>query len=597
MQVEYINGLGIYRAFYSGYQRLLEKRDYLNKINFYPVPDGDTGTNLASTFSSIADSLKAERSVNKVFGSMAEAVLEGARGNSGIIVAQFISGLKRESEGMDKMHMRDFSRAAEKASRYTYAAVSDPVEGTILTVIKDWAAALNNLSARAADVQELFREALRYAEKSLEKTKTVLEENKRAGVEDAGASGFVAFLSGLNAFIVDGIPPIHLGKSRRLDIQVDKAVHPLENMDSIKHRYCTEALLTGENLDPDKIRGILKDSGDSLIVSSSGNSARVHIHTNTPADVFFKLRGLGRIKKEKVDDMLIQYKAAHETHSPVALVTDSIADLPAEIKDRYSIHMVPQRVLWGEDSYLDRLTISPETFYPYLDGEKNYPTSSLPEEVNIENLFSFLSSNYSSALVLPVGAKLSGTKAAFDRVKDRVQGPGFKISVMDTKLNSAAQGLLVLTAAEALAEGKTLEYTEKLVEEEIKKIKIFVAVSTFKYMIRSGRVSPLKGLIANTLNLKPIVSLDAEGKGTAFGKAFSQKSLQKKVVNLAEKFHKESGIRRYAIVHAAAEHKARAFAEDMEKVLGRPPLYIMEISPVVGLHAGVGAVAVAIQTE
>ena len=164
-------------------------------------------------------------------------------------------------------------------------------------------------------------------------------------------------------------------------------------------------------------------------------------------------------------------------------------------------------------------------------------------------------------------------------------------------MNSAAQGLLVLSAAEAAEAGMSAEEIVRLVETEREKIKIFVAVSTFRYMIRSGRVSPLKGFIASALNLKPIVSLDSEGKGVAFGKAFSRRALQKKVVRLVGELHREKIVRRYVVVHAAASRRAESFAGLLEEAIGFPPHYIMEISTVVGLHAGVGAVAVALQLE
>ncbi len=599
----HITGVAIYEAFHSGYQEVVSRRSYLNRINFFPVPDGDTGTNLVSTFSAIADSLRAERSVHSMLSAMADAAMEGARGNSGIIIAQFISGLKRETHGHDRLDARQFSRAALGASRYADAAVSEPAEGTILTVIRDWASALIHLSEKIPEPGRLLHEAFVHAGATLEKTRTGTEANRKAGVEDAGASGFVSFLEGLNGYIAEGKRFRHGAGAAggaglmRLDIQKEAPGHGATSIESIGFRYCTEALIEGENMDPETLRDTLKGLGDSLIVSTDGDRARIHIHTDEPAALFLELRRFGTIKKEKVDDMILEYRASREEHPETAIVTDSIADLPADLMDRYRIHMVSQKLLWNGSTFLDRLSISPETFYPYLDGSSEYPTSSLPEERDIANLISFLSTHYRSAVMLPVGARLSGTKALFDRVNEGMGRDDFRATVIDTRMNSAAQGLLVLTAAEAAEAGMSAEQVIQLVEAEREKIKIFVAVSTFRYMIRSGRVSPLKGIIASVLNLKPIVSLDGGGKGIAFGKAFSQKALQKKVVRIVEKLHREKGVRRYAVVHAAASHKAESFAGKIEKAIGIEPHYIMEISPVVGLHAGVGAVAVAVQLE
>jgi hypothetical protein len=340
-----ITGVGIYEAFFSGYQEVVNRRSYLNRINFFPVPDGDTGTNLVSTFSAIADSLKAERSAHAIFGTMADAA---------IIIAQFISGLKRETRGHERLDARQFSLAALGASRYADAAVSEPAEGTILTVIRDWATALIRLSEKIPEPGRLLHEAFAHAGASLEKTRTGTEANRKAGVEDAGASGFVSFLEGLNGYIAEGKRFRRSVSTARLDIQKEAAGHGAASIGEIGFRYCTEALIEGEHLEPVVLRGALKGFGDSLIVSTE------------------------------------------------------------------------------------------------------YPTSSLPEERDVANLFSFLSTHYTSAVMLPVGAMLSGTKALFDRINEGM-GDDFGATVIDTRMNSAAQGLLVLSAAEAAEAGDERE--------------------------------------------------------------------------------------------------------------------------------------------
>jgi len=139
-----------------------------------------------------------------------------------------------------------------------------------------------------------------------------------------------------------------------------------------------------------------------------------------------------------------------------------------------------------------------------------------------------------------------------------------------------------------------LEELSALAENLKRRIKIFVGVNTFKFMVKGGRVSPLKGMVAALLNLKPIISLDTEGRGTAFDKSFSAQGLLKKIAVLVKNIQKTRGIEEYTVVHAAAPERAREFASLVETITGKKPTYITDISPIVGMHSGKGAVAIGI---
>lgn len=177
---------------------------------------------------------------------------------------------------------------------------------------------------------------------------------------------------------------------------------------------------------------------------------------------------------------------------------------------------------------------------------------------------------------------------------EKLETEGYPVRVVDTRLNSAAQALVVLEAARAAAAGARFDDVVRTAEQARDRTKIFVGVHTLRYMVRGGRVSRLKGVAAAALNLKPVVTLDAAGRGAAFGKAFSQKGAVRKILDTVSRIHTEHGIARYAVVHAAAPDQAEVFAKQLEAIVGIPPEYIMEISPIVGSHAGKGALAVAV---
>lgn len=597
--VRALNGYILYNSFISGYENLLKNKNRINEINVFPVPDGDTGNNMVSTFHSTIQVPVVSRSVSLTMHGIADRALSGARGNSGIIVAQFLNALSIECADKVTMTTREFGKALQNAAAHTYSAIENPQEGTLITIFRIWSDEMFRLGEFVHDFREVFSQSIHAARLALDRTMDQLAILRNAGVVDAGASGFVSFLEGVALMITTGVvPPKRIAFPLSAEDK-DEATHEIpDSADTITFKYCTEALVlrrrseSGAIMDATAaLRHALAALGDSLIISEGRDKLKVHIHTDEPAKLFLALKDYGRVIEQKVDDMRIQFSAAHHPVSRIAIVTDSIADIPQELLERYQIHVIPQKILWGDDEYLDRLTISAETFYPYLDGRVDYPSSSAPDPHRVDQMLSWLASHYESIIAIPVGKSQSGTWQVMRNSADKLAQHGYPVTVVDSKLNSAAQGLVVLAAAEDAASGLDRDDVLKRVSVNIAKARILVSVATFKYMVRGGRVSALKGFFAALTNLKPIVSLDQEGKGTAFGASFSQEGSKKKILR-SVRAHRES-ISRYAVVHAGVPERACRYADELGVILGRPPEYIMEISPVVGIHAGIGAVAVA----
>ncbi len=587
MKIGYLDGNRLYYAFLVGGDAVIKDQNYLNKINVFPVPDSDTGTNLASTMRSIAEGARLDRSVSSTLSSIADAALSGARGNSGLIFAQFLYGLSEEIQNFKRLSPKHFAESVKNATQKTYKAIVSPVEGTMLTVMNDWADAIYSKRTTTKDFVELLVSSLQAAQKSLAETPRKLAVLAKAGVVDAGAKGFVDFLEGITQFIKIGKLK-HLSKPEKIPEESEVHVHADRN--SISHRYCSEALLVGENMSLNKIKEDLHSFGDSAIVAGFEKKARLHIHTDNPADLFFKLKDYGSILQIKADDMLRQYEASHERKAKIALVTDSACDLPQEIIDEHQIHVIPFHISFGESLFLDRVTITPQQFYTLLQTRKEHPKSSQPSRKFVQDLFSFLASHYESMIVINISDRLSGayrlSREASDATGDH------SISVINSRQLSVSLGLIVYRAALAIQEGKSYTEISKLTNDWIAKAKILVDVQTLEYMVRGGRVSPLKGLLAKILNLKPIISLDSEGKAVGYGKSFSRGQNMKKIISAIKKIQKEGDIWNYAIVHAQNRDRAEKYAELLQNALGRPPLYIMDISPVVGVHNGIGAVGI-----
>ncbi|GCD11971.1 DAK2 domain-containing protein [Clostridium tagluense] len=588
MKVNNVNGEVLYNAFLSGVIHVRKQKNALNKMNVFPIPDGDTGSNLISTMNAIIEETKFENSIKATINSMADAALIGARGNSGIIFAQFINGINEEINDTEVLTISTFAEALKRAVPYAYKAILNPVEGTMITVIREWSEAVYKLKDATKNFEEIIISTLEDAKISLANTPNLLEILKKHSVVDSGASGFVSFLQGIVNFLKD--KNIIKLKLHMEEILLEEEAYNFTA--DITYRYCTEALISNENLNSDEIKNEIKHLGDSLIVAGNSKKIRIHIHTNKPDELFYILREKGKIVQQKVDDMKKQYEVVNNRKSKTAILTDSIADLPEALIEKYQIHVIPLNLIIEDSPYLDKLTIKPDKFYSMIDSLKEYPTSSQPTIKSVENIFSFLVSHYESIITIIVSKEMSGTFNAVQKASEKFIEEGKKITVINSKLNSGAEGLLVLEAAKLLESGKNYEQVVEIIEETINRAKIYVSVNTFKYMVRGGRVSAMKGFIGKILNLKPIISIDENGKGIAFGKTFSTKANTKKILDIVKKANQENRIISYNVVHANCHIKASELALKLTENLGQAPEYITEISPVVGLNAGIGAIAV-----
>ena len=592
MEIKTLNGEKLYNCFLSGAREVIRNRKDLNQINVFPVADGDTGNNLASTMNSIITTSQAAESASETMNSIADAALTGARGNSGIIMAQYINGLNLALGNCQEIGVREFADSVRMAVPHAYQAIAAPVEGTIITVIREWAETVYQMKEQAADFNELLAQPLETADRVLRQTTSMLKVLERSKVVDSGAKGFVHFIRGFTDFIRTGM----MMQSPEITDELTGTAEIVDGEPTF--RYCTEALLTSEmTLDQEAIKSALNQYGDSLIVAGNPGKVRIHIHSDEPQLVMNTLRNFGTIVQQKADDMRRQYESTFSRKFKIALVTDSIADLPQELIDQHQIHMVPLNIMVGESGYLDKVTMTPDIFYKLADTLEEYPSSAQPAPKTIESLYQTLLAHYDEILVISVASVQSGTYSVFSQTAREMTLKGKRIEVIDSRQNSGAEGLLVLKAAELIEAGLSMDEIIEEINLLRGNTKILVSVNTLKYMVRSGRLSKASGMAGRLLNLKPVISLDETGKGIIAAKTLSARANIRKILELIEADDNQKTITRYAIVHANDEVRAKDLAERMEEILQRKPEYIMNISTIVGMSAGQGSVAAAYQYE
>lgn len=583
-------------AFHQGAIQLINEKQVLNQINVFPVSDGDTGSNLASLMQTILEETSEESStVVEVFEQVADASLLGARGNSGIIFAQYFNGIYNHLLQMEeKETVQSFVQSVRSAITEAYQAIERPVEGTIITVIRSWAEALD-VSDSFATLETLLPHALIKAKQALNNTTNQLKILKKNQVVDAGAKGFYLFLEGFTEALVAKKPALHLVQSATSTVSIERSMEAHMHTEEPVYRYCTEILLDHVTLTKEELQNNLRSFGDSLIVAVNRGKARVHIHSNQPAEVLGYLSSVGKPIQQKADDMLLQYQVNQRRKAPIALVTDSIADIPAEYLLNHQIHVLPMNILMGDTSYIDKITLLTQQFLTLSKQTEEPATSSQPALKTVEQLFSFLETRYEAILVITVAGKLSGTYFTVKEAAKRKHA--IPIEVIDSRQNSAAQGLLVMQANEWIQAGIPFKTLKSRLAKKREEIEILVSVDDLNPMIRSGRIPQAVGRVAKGINLKPIVSLDEYGEGKLSSFALSRRGNERKIFRKLVKVNNEHGLKRYAIIHVGNEDKAILWGRKLTEQLGFPPSFITDSSTVIAMSAGEGSIAVAYEME
>jgi DAK2 domain fusion protein YloV len=297
------NGWTLLRMLESAVDWLEPSAESLDALNVFPVPDGDTGTNMlltvraALTAASSAGASAAGASAAAVSAAMARGAMEGARGNSGIILSQFFRGLAFALEAREVCSPEDLAAAFTRAESFARAGISDPTEGTILTVLADVARALSEGPAsNGGSLAAALETAVEAAAASTERTPSLLPVLRESGVVDAGAKGMLLILEGCLCALEDG-----RAAAARAPLPASMPSRFPNRAGS--YGFCTEFLLSGESLPLASVRARLEQQGTSVILVGDGATARVHIHTNQPEAVIEYARSVGSVSRLEVQDL------------------------------------------------------------------------------------------------------------------------------------------------------------------------------------------------------------------------------------------------------------------------------------------------------
>lgn len=580
------------RALVAGMRRVLEQRDHLNRINVFPVPDGDTGSNLAFTLGVILDNSLSRPSshAGALLRAVAEDAIEGARGNSGAILAQFFCGFSEAVGEAHHLTAGALARAAQAGACQARAAIAQPREGTVLSVIQAFADALPE---PLGDLPAGFGRAVEQARRALAETPRQLAVLRQAGVVDAGAQGFVDLVEGIHAFILSrkSVPA-----SRAVPAGEDESISLEWHAQADAERpWCSECVLEALALDRDGLRVALQGLGaDSVVLAGLAQRLRLHAHVADPGALFELVGRFGTVRARKAEDMRAQNRAA-QRRGAVAVVTDSASDLPIGIGEQLPLELVPVRVSLGEEDFLDRVSISPAELNRRMRSAAMLPRTSQPPPGDFRRCFELLLAHTREVVYVGLTRALSGTLQAGEAAAARC--PNGRVHVVDSGQVSCAQALLAMAAAESAAGGATASEVMARVEALKSRTFLFAAARDAQHAVRGGRIPAWVLPIARALGLTIIARMRADGRLAVRSALLGQRRVAERFARHVAR-HVPGGQRwRLMVGHCDAADDATVLLDALRRRLPIERDWLVETGPAIGAHAGPGTLVVGLQID
>lgn len=594
--IAYLDGPRLRRSLLAAADWVDAGRDELNRINVFPVPDGDTGTNFATTLRAVATRLRSlpdHAPLPTVTREMAEASVLAARGNSGMLFSQFLLGFRDALGDREVASAVEVAGAIRSGANRLSSSLDEPVEGTILTVSREVADAADRAARETPNFEELMRRVLTHGERALAQTPELLEALREAGVVDAGAKAFVRVLEGIMR-LIEGDPIVPLATAPAYTVPDAAAL--AEVAAERDYGFCTEVLVRGDPLPATtEVRRELRPLGGSIVVLSTGDLLKIHVHTNTPDAVFALGARWGTVEATKADDLHAQHRRLHAGHRDVAVVVDSSCDLPDALVDRHGMVVIPLELIEGDRTYQDRLEIAGAEVYRRMREEGAQFTTSQPAPGAFVRAFEDALSGADAAVCVVLAKALSGTYTSGTAAARVVQR---NVTVVDSGTTSLGLGLLALKAAELADAG----WRADAIAAELRRIRrqsgALFTVDTFDNLLRSGRVGRGRAWLGTLLDVKPILELDVEGRVMPLDRVRGRDALIPRVLrHLDRRLTPRPHILRIGIAHADAPAVAERLRLDIEARFTPDECLVSEVTAVLGVHAGPGAWAIFYQIE
>jgi DegV family protein with EDD domain len=512
-----------------------------------------------------------------------------------MMLAHFLIGVGEGFAGRATANATEVAAAVRRGAVSLEQALDDPREGTILTVARDAAVAAERAAADSPDISLFVRRLHAEAEVVLARTPELMAVLREAGVVDAGGKGFVRMIEGVVRYL-DGDPIL---PAEGLPAAAEPS--PAALAEIVRERdfqYCTEVLIKGTSLPPaNDVRAAMHDFGGSVVVAHAGDLLKIHVHTDTPDAVFTLAERWGTVTARKADDMRAQHRRlGHGASRRVAVVVDSTNDLSDASLDRHGIISVPMQIVFGTETFRDRVDLKPAEFYRRMRTSGVIPTTSQPAPAEFVRAFRDARGEADEVVAVLVSSGLSGT---YGSAQAAVRAAGLTgVSLVDSHSASLGVGMLALRAIELAEAG----WSGPAIAGELQRIRdqsgVILTVDTFDNLLRSGRVSRGKAWLGGLLDIHPLLELDGAGRIVPAARVRGRDQVVPRALALLdERLTPRPARVRFGVVHAEAPEVAERVRDALVAAYRPVEVLTGSATGVLGAHVGEGAWAVFYQVE
>ena len=579
----------------SAYHRVISKKESINSINMFPVPDKDTGDNLTATLQGVYDSIKQKKfsNITQLRDTAVDGAICNASGNVGIIVTGFLNGFLSNLHN-DSISISDFNQAFSQGMISAYESIQNPKEGTILDVIQAANDSLSNSTAKDS-FQKILQEAIKKAKISLDATQLKMDLYQKTNTVDAGGYGFLLMLEGF----LDGL------NGKKYHFNVPKLSQKTTSfLQIIDHRYEVISLVQSPKITKEKIINQLISYGNCLDIVQANQKIKIHIHTDLPDEVINLISQYGTVVNTKTTDMTQQVEENNNHKQAIGLVVDSTASLDSNFTLENNISVVQFKAKWEK---VDQKITDPKiSIYQKMKLFENqtekygWPKTSQPSPQAFLTAFKEQLQKYNYIICITASSAISGSYNCSLQARSFLpMSEQNRVIIPDFRQVGPGQAFLTIKAIGLIKQGYSHQQIKKTLFTISSNLKVFVVPDKISWAVKGGRVAGNKAKIVNfaqKLNFRPTLYLTPKNIGIMkiyFGYRSVSFLINKYLNQIAKKNNSSNLPLKVIVQHSCDKKTIQQFIQKLDSKKFQI-IHNSLLSPVLGVHGGPGSIAVAV---